>query len=152
MTIATAASQTVSVRDQKGSARVGIFFLGGRTPVGNKGRRPGQGTEFTELADLAARLSQRARDEVEILLTAARPFADGFAPLQPLWDQEAMHRATSVLRLFATLQDRRNDRHLLPRTTDSNLALHLAGELGSLRDEGADARAPVLGTTARSCP
>ena len=87
---------------------------------------------LTGLAELSASLPRRHGGTIEILLAAARPFDDGFAPLRPLWAQEAMHRATGVLRLFAALHRRDHSRSSPHALHERRLASHLAAELASL--------------------
>ena len=95
---------------------------------------PGRGAvpELVRLAELSARLPRRAGGSIEILLAAARPFADGFLPLRPFWVQEAAHRAMSTLRLFIALQRRDRGRPSPRNMFERRLALHLAAELAGL--------------------
>ena len=100
--------------------------------------------DVVTLAELAGRLARRHGDPADILLAAARPFDDACEPLRPLWAQEAMHRAVSMLRLFAALRRQRAWRP--PGSIyERRLALHLAGELASLDRTGRSECLPCAG-------
>jgi two-component sensor histidine kinase len=89
-------------------------------------------SDFAALAELSARLPRRAGGAIEILLGATRLFDDRFQALQPLWAQEATHRALSTLRLFARLQRSDCGYRSLRGGFERRLALHLSAELASL--------------------
>ena len=69
---------------------------------------------------------------MELLLTAARPFDDGFRPLWPLWAQEATHRALCTLRLFEALSHADHGPTPAAGLHERRLALHLAEQIASL--------------------
>jgi hypothetical protein len=91
---------------------------------------------LVSLAHLSAGLPVRGGDAVGVLLAAARPFDDGFAPLRPLWAEEAMHRAYGTLRLFAALREHETGRPGPEAIRELRLAMHLASALASLNVTG----------------
>ena len=78
-------------------------------------------------------------------MAAARPFDDGSTALSPIWLQEALHRAVSMLRLFTALYQRDGSRPSPRGIYERRLALHLAAELASLESAGASCVLPCSG-------
>jgi two-component sensor histidine kinase len=92
-------------------------------------------SQFERIASAAATISTQRVKLLGILLAAASPTLCGGSPvLRPIWATEALHRAHSMVRLVAHLEQRA-PRHCQPREPldfETKLAVELASIFDSL--------------------
>ena len=115
-------------------------------------RRP---CRIERMAGLAGAMSMQRQAVLGALLDRILPSCNGFTDLQPLWANEAMHRAYSMVRLVSGLEHRLalGMRYPLGAVTEYRLAAELAAMFRSLgAGDGAEALpcASALRTTVRN--